>query len=49
VVLNRQYVSDANQIQHKAPELLDKVLDGSLSLPDAKKLANMPEEDRDKK
>lgn len=34
---NRQYVSDAKRIQEQAPELLDRVKSGELSIPEAKK------------
>lgn len=43
---NRQYVSDAKKIAEQAPELLDDILDGSLSLPEAKTLAKLPEPQR---
>jgi rubrerythrin len=34
---NRQYVSDAKNIAEKAPELLDKVRSGEMSIPEAKR------------
>lgn len=43
---NRQYVSDAKHLQQNAPELIDKVRDGSLTIPDAKKVASLPVEKR---
>ncbi len=39
---NRQYVSDAKRIAEDAPELLEKVRQGELSLPKAKALAALP-------
>lgn len=36
---NRQYVSDAKQIAQTAPELLEKVRVGDMTIPEAKKLA----------
>ena len=34
---NRQYVSDAKNIEAKAPELLSKIIEGKITLPEAKK------------
>lgn len=36
---NRQYVSDAKRIAEQAPELLDKVRAGEMSIPEAKRIA----------
>jgi hypothetical protein len=44
---NRQYVSDAKQIKDSAPELLDKVKEGTMNLSRLKKLAGMLEEQRE--
>ncbi len=41
---NRQYVSDAKKIKQKAPEIAEKVLEGKLSIPDAKIIVKQPEE-----
>jgi hypothetical protein len=35
---NRQYVSDAKKIEHDAPEILDHVKQGMLSIPQAKQM-----------
>src|SRR5690606_8109496 len=43
---NRQYVSDAKRIAKEAPEVLEKVREGRLALPEAKVVARLPEEDR---
>ncbi len=43
---NRQYVSDAKRIASDAPELLPMIKDGSLSLPEAKRLSSQPEDRR---
>lgn len=43
---NRQYVSDAKKIAQQAPDLAEQVKRGAISLPEAKKLAAIPEEDR---
>lgn len=43
---NRQYVSDAKAIRAKAPELEKEVMNGSLSLPQAKQAARLDEETR---
>ena len=39
---NRQYVSDAKQIAQDAPEILDHVKQGKLSIPQALKIAASP-------
>ena len=36
---NRQYISDAKQIAKDAPEVLDHVKQGKLSIPQAKQVA----------
>ncbi len=41
---NRQYVSDAKKIKQKAPEIAEKVVEGKLSIPEAKLLIKQPEE-----
>ena len=43
---NRQYVSDAKKIAQQAPDLAEQVKIGQISLPEAKKLVAIPEEDR---
>jgi N6-adenosine-specific RNA methylase IME4 len=43
---NRQYVSDAKNIAQQAPDLLNEVRTGAITLPEAKKLVSLPEEDR---
>lgn len=43
---NPRYVSDAKKIQQQAPELIDKVRDGSLTIPEAKKVADLPLDER---
>ncbi len=43
---NRQYISDAKAIQEAAPELIADIRAGELNIPQAKQLANMPEERR---
>jgi len=43
---NRQYVSDAKRIAKEAPEVLERVREGRLCLPEAKAVARLPEEDR---
>lgn len=43
---NRQYVSDAKRIAQQAPDLLEGLRSGTISLPEAKKLVAIPEEDR---
>ncbi len=40
---NRQYVSDAKKLQNEAPTLLEAVRVGTLTLPEAKKAAQLPE------
>ena len=39
---NRQYVTDAKKIEQDAPEILDHVKQGKLSIPQAKKVAALP-------
>ncbi len=41
---NRQYVSDAKKIKQKAPKIAEKVLEGKLSIPEAKAVIKQPEE-----
>jgi hypothetical protein len=43
---NRQYVSDAKKIEQDAPEILDQVKQGKLSIPQAQKVAALPVEQR---
>ena len=43
---NAHYVSDAKKIAQQAPDLAEQVKRGAISLPEAKKLAAIPEEDR---
>jgi N6-adenosine-specific RNA methylase IME4 len=43
---NRRYVSDAKNIAQQAPDLLNEVRTGAITLPEAKKLVSLPEEDR---
>ena len=43
---NSNYVEVVKSIQQKAPELLDQVRNGIIGVPDAKKLAKLPEADR---
>lgn len=43
---NRQYVSDAKKIAATAPDLAAHVRTGTITLPEAKKLAQLPEDDR---
>lgn len=43
---NRQYISDAKAIQESAPELIADIRTGELNIPQAKQLAQMPEERR---
>ncbi len=45
---NRQYVSDAKKIKQKSPEIAEKVVEGKLSIPEAKLLIKQPEEVRKK-
>jgi hypothetical protein len=42
---NRQYVSDAKKIEQDAPEILDHVKQGKLSIPQAKRVAALPAEE----
>jgi len=39
---NRHYISDAKQIEKDAPEILDHVKQGKLSIPQAKQVAALP-------
>ena len=39
---NRQYVSDAKKIEHDAPEVLEHIKQGTLSIPQAKQVAALP-------
>jgi hypothetical protein len=41
-----RYVQDAKQIERDAPELLDEVIQGKLSIPQAKRVAALPIEQR---
>lgn len=43
---NPRYVSTAKKIKEKAPEVLEKVKEGRLTLPEAKKLISFPEKVR---
>ena len=43
---NRQYVSDAKSIQKSSPEVAKAVVSGALNIPDAKKIATLPQEQR---
>ena len=43
---NRQYVSDAKKIERNAPELLEDMRSGLLSVPEAKALSSLPAEGR---
>jgi len=43
---NARYVSDAKRIAKEAPEVLERVREGRLALPEAKVVARLPEEDR---
>jgi hypothetical protein len=43
---NRQYVSDAKKIEQDAPEVLEHVKQGTLSIPQAKKVVALPAEER---
>jgi len=40
--INPHYITDAEKIEHDAPELLDQVKQGKLSIPQAKKVAALP-------
>lgn len=42
VGVNQQYVTYAKKIKRQAPELLDPIRDGLLTIPQAKKIADMP-------
>jgi hypothetical protein len=39
---NPHYVTDAKKIERDAPELLDEVIQGKLTIPQAKKVAALP-------
>lgn len=43
---NRQYVSDAKAIQKSSPDVAKAVMAGALNMPDAKKIATLPEGQR---
>lgn len=43
---NHQYIVDAKTIVRQAPELKERVLGGALTIPEAKTLAKLPEEQR---
>lgn len=43
---NRQYVSDAKRIASTAPDVAEQARNGMISMPEAKKLAALPEPDR---
>jgi hypothetical protein len=43
---NPHYVTDAKKIEQDAPEILEQVKQGKLSIPQAKKVAALPVEDR---
>lgn len=40
---NRQYISDAKRITRDAPDVLDAVRNGTVAIPDAKRIASLPE------
>lgn len=44
---NRQYVSDAKRIERDAPEVLERVRNGSLTIPEAKRLSRLTEPQRE--
>lgn len=46
VGVSEGYISDAKRIERNAPELLERVRDGSLSVPEAKKLSRVGEVER---
>ncbi len=46
--VSHSYVSTAKAIERDAPELLDHVLAGTLTIPDAKTISDLPKERRDK-
>jgi len=43
---NSTYVEAVKAISKSAPELIEEVRAGNLSIPDAKRLADIPKEDR---
>ncbi len=43
---NSQYIADAKKIANKAPELIPHIKEGTLTIPDAKAIAPLPEEKR---
>jgi hypothetical protein len=43
---NTQYVNDAKKIVEQAPELKEAVMSGTLTIPDAKQVAKLPEPQR---
>jgi hypothetical protein len=45
---NRKYVNDAKKIELAAPELLKDVRDGDLTIPEAKRVAELPLDTRQK-
>lgn len=44
---NQNYVVNAKKIEEKAPELIEHILEGTLTIPDAKAIASMPVERRE--
>jgi hypothetical protein len=42
VSVSPRYVQEAKQIERDAPELLDEVIQGNLTIPQAKKVAALP-------
>lgn len=44
--INPHYITDSEKIEQDAPELLEQVKQGKLSIPQAKKVAALPAEDR---
>jgi ParB-like chromosome segregation protein Spo0J len=40
---NRQYISDAKRIARDAPDVLESVRNGKVAIPDAKRIATLPE------
>src|SRR5262249_9727359 len=45
---NRQYVSDAKKIAQQAPEIIQQVRNGSVTIPDAKRYSNLSSDRREK-
>lgn len=45
---NHEYVSTAKRIEKSAPELLSHIAEGTLTIPDAKAIASLPQERRTK-